>query len=90
MDKNKEFINGLIRTLTGERKVITPNKLLVEDLGVDSLMMFELTVAIEDEFDVLIPVSSVASIRTVQDLYNAVNNLHQYAIATPENASLVS
>lgn len=39
-----------------------------EDLGVDSLDLFELVMALEDEFDVEIPSEDLANINTIQDV----------------------
>ena len=86
MHELHETVNTLLQTMLGQNKVITPGKQLVEDLGFDSLKMFELTAALEEEFGVLIPVSRVAHIRTVADLYQAVVSLDQYAMVESETA----
>lgn len=84
MHELHERVNALLKTMLGQNKVITPGKQLVEDLGFDSLKMFELTAALEEEFGVLIPVNRVAHIKTVADLYQAVVNLDRYAMAESE------
>lgn len=84
MHELHETVNALLKTMLGQNKVITPGKQLVEDLGFDSLKMFELTAALEEEFGVLIPVNRVAHIKTVADLYQAVVNLDRYAMAESE------
>ena len=84
MHESHETVNALLKMMVGQNKVITPGKQLVEDRGFDSLKMFELTAALEDELGVLIPVSGVAHIRTVADLYQAVTSLDQYALAESE------
>ena len=39
-----------------------------DDLGADSLDLFELVMALEDEFDVEIPADDLANINTVNDV----------------------
>ena len=58
---------------------ITPDKSLVEDLGVDSLTVIEVVVAIEDRFGVLIPDDEWQRFNTVGDL---VNHLKSVGVAT--------
>lgn len=84
MHELHETVNALLKAMLGQNKVITPGKQLVEDLGFDSLKMFELTAALEEEFGVLIPVNHVAHIKTVADLCQAVVNLDRYAMAESE------
>lgn len=42
----------------------------VEDLGVDSLDMIELAMAIEEEFGVEVPDKDIENVKTVQDVIN--------------------
>ena len=75
-------IEKILREVLGPRKTIAPNKSLVEDLGMDSLKMMELVAALEDAFDVAIPISRLAEIKTVADLYSATSKLHDYTLTT--------
>lgn len=84
MHELHQTVNALLKTMLGKNQVITPGKQLVEDLGFDSLKMFELTAALEEEFGVLIPVSRVAHIKTVADLYLAVVSLDRYTLVESE------
>ncbi|MCI8955534.1 MAG: acyl carrier protein [Eubacterium sp.] len=43
-----------------------------EDLGADSLDLFELVMSFEDEFDVKIPVEDLEQIKTVGDVVNYI------------------
>ena len=43
-----------------------------EDLGADSLDLFELVMSFEDEFDVKIPVEDLEQIKTVEDVVNYI------------------
>jgi acyl carrier protein len=50
---------------------------LVEDLGTDSLEILEITLSLNDHFDVDIPESALAYVRTVSDLCHLVKQLRQ-------------
>jgi acyl carrier protein len=75
MNEIKEVVDGLLLKIAGDRKTIAPSKLLVEDLGFDSLKMVDLMVSVEDRFDIAIPVADASRIRTVQELYDAVERV---------------
>ena len=45
---------------------------LVEDLGVDSLEVFQIIMGMEDTFDVILEEEAVYQVKTVQDLCNLV------------------
>lgn len=45
-----------------------------DDLGADSLDLFELVMAIEDEFDVKIPNEELSKIKTVKDAVNYIES----------------
>ena len=53
-------------------ELITPEKRLVEDLGLDSLDLIELTMNIEDEIATEFPWEEIESIKTVQELIEFV------------------
>ncbi|WP_428309574.1 acyl carrier protein [Hydrocarboniphaga sp.] len=50
---------------------------IVQDLGLDSLAVMNLMMALEDHYDVSIPLDRVAEIVTVDDLVKAVTQLTQ-------------
>ncbi|MDB5968147.1 MAG: acyl carrier protein [Hydrocarboniphaga sp.] len=50
---------------------------IVQDLGLDSLAVMNLMMALEDHYDVSIPLDRVAEIVTVDDLVRAVTQLTQ-------------
>jgi acyl carrier protein len=75
MNEIKEVVDGLLLEIAGTRKTIAPSKMLVEDMGFDSLKMVELMIAIEDRFDIAIPLADANRIRTVQELYAAVDRV---------------
>lgn len=51
-----------------EPEDISLTSFIREDLGADSLDMLELTIAIEELYDIEIPDETIAQIRTVTDL----------------------
>ena len=53
--------------------VLQPQVRLGEDLCVDSLAAIELTMVIEDEFDISLPESEVADVRTYGDVLALVS-----------------
>ena len=52
--------------------VVTPTAELAEDLGVDSVDAVEFALALEQEFNVLLPDEIIADVRTVQDVVDLV------------------
>lgn len=69
---HQDRIVRLIASVMENNKTITPSKLMVDELGFDSIQLMELIGAIEDEFDLLITLDRVSEIKTVQDLFDAV------------------
>jgi acyl carrier protein len=60
----------LVEQLGVEEDEVTPNARLVDDLGADSLDTVEVTMALEEEFNIEIPDADVERIVTVQDVVN--------------------
>ena len=52
---------------------IRPDSTFVDDLGADSLDLFELTMALEDEYGIEIPSEDLEKIVTVGDVVEYVN-----------------
>ena len=55
---------------------ITPEASFVDDLGADSLDIVEISMAMEEDFELEIPEEEVDNIKTVQDAINYINQ-HQ-------------
>lgn len=74
MNSTKEMIN-LILTEKKFSDVITPDMILSEDLGFDSLSLVELIVDLEDRFDIEIDESDLdpGHIKTVGEIYSLVD-----------------
>lgn len=66
-DKMKEIIAEQLSVDVSEIGLETSFK---DDLGADSLDLFELVMALEEEYDVEIPSDDLANIATVEDVVN--------------------
>ena len=53
---------------------ITPETTFVDDLGADSLDVFQIIMGIEEEFDIEIPTEEAEKITTVGDAAEAIKN----------------
>ena len=69
LEKMKELIAD---QLSVEEDIITEASSFKDDLGADSLDLFELVMSFEDEFDVKIPVEDLEQIKTVGDVVNYI------------------
>ena len=56
-----------------DEEEINPDTSFKEDLGADSLDLFELTMALEDEYDIEIPAEELETIETIQDVIDYLN-----------------
>ncbi len=65
LEKIKEII---VEQLDIEEALITEEASFKDDLGIDSLDLFELVMALEEEFNVEIPSEDLESVVTVQDI----------------------
>ncbi len=57
------------------REEITPDTTFVDDLGADSLDIFQIIMGIEEEFDIEIDNDAAEKIVTVQDAVNQIKNV---------------
>ena len=71
LEKIKEItadsLGADVNTLTAETS-------FKEDLGADSLDLFEMVMALEEEFDMEIPSEDLEQLETVQDVVNYIEN----------------
>jgi acyl carrier protein len=67
---SKKVIAHIARLLDMQQHEVTPESLVVADLGADSLDMVEIVMAVEDEFGIEILDSEMAQLSTVQDWIN--------------------
>ena len=70
-----EKVKALIaETLNCDMDKVTMDASLADDLGADSLAAVELSMALEEEFDVTIADEALPNLKTVGDLYNYMND----------------
>ena len=70
-----EKVKALIaETLNCDMDKVTMEASLADDLGADSLAAVELSMALEEEFDVTIAGEDLPNLKTVGDLYNYMND----------------
>ena len=60
--------------LNCEASTITPETSFKDDLGADSLDLFELVMALEDEYNVEIPAEELTDLNTVGDVIEYLKN----------------
>ena len=60
----------IVRELGVEKDEISPEKAFIDDLGLDSLDVMTLAMAIEEDFDIEVPDDDVEGIRTIQDVFD--------------------
>ena len=68
LEKIKEIIAESLGTLTEETS-------FKEDLGADSLDLFEMVMALEEAFNVEIPSEDLESIKTIKDVKEYIEKL---------------
>lgn len=73
IDKLKQLI---VEELGVEEDEVTMEASFSDDLGADSLDLFELVMALEDTFDIKIPNEDLSKLVTVQDAVDYINE-HQ-------------
>lgn len=71
----RDEIAAIFEQVLGRPVSITDDTDIVEDLGMDSLGVMNFVMAIEDHYDLSIPLDRVAQIQTVADLIRAVQDL---------------
>ncbi len=71
----RDDISSIFEQVLGHPVKITDGTDIVEDLGMDSLGVMNFVMAIEDFYDISIPLDRIAQIQTVGDLIHAVDDL---------------
>ena len=67
---------------------VRPHSTFVDDLGADSMSLVELVLAFEDAFEIDIPETDAARIRTVQDALDYVERQVLSSAASPLGRAL--
>ena len=70
-------ISAIIEQVLERPIEITDDTDIVEDLGMDSLGVMNFVMAIEDFYDISIPLDRIAQVQTVGDLIAAVEQLRK-------------
>jgi len=60
----------IVEELDVAAEEVTLEASFIDDLGADSLDLFEMVMSIEDEFGVAIPNEDLSDVKTVQDVLN--------------------
>lgn len=71
LEKVKEII---VEKLNVDESKITENTNFKDDLNADSLDLFELVMALEDEFDIEVPSEDLEQFATVGDVLNYLSD----------------
>lgn len=74
-----ETVTGVLEGVVNRRIELKPEMNIVNDLGLDSIAVMNFTMALEDEFDISIPLNDMASVVTVEDLLNTLETLRSAA-----------
>ena len=67
-------LNKIIADYTGNNVTLTPETILMADLGMNSLDLVQLACKVEDEFDIEIPDRANSSIKTIGDVISLIEN----------------
>ena len=71
----KAVLDILVEQLGVQEAELTPDARLQEDLGADSLTIMEITLGIEDRFNLSIPDEEWERVSTVGDIFEALEQL---------------
>lgn len=71
IERMRELIS---EQLNCDAEMITPDTSFKDDLGADSLDLFELVMALEDEYNVEFPAEELAELNTVGDVIEYLKN----------------
>jgi acyl carrier protein len=71
----RAVLDILIEELGVEEAQLTPDARLQHDLGADSLTLVEITMVLEDRFNLSIPDEEWGKVSTVEDLFEALGDL---------------
>ena len=74
MEEFKKLRGIIADVLNIDAEKITPETTFVDDLGADSLDVFQIIMGIEEEFDIQIPDDAAEKIVTVNDAVTQIKN----------------
>ncbi|MBD5522526.1 MAG: acyl carrier protein [Lachnospiraceae bacterium] len=76
-DKLKKIIADVLNV---DPEEITQETTFMEDLGADSLDIFQIVMGLEEEFDIEIPAEKVEKITTVGEAVNLIKDVEDSAV----------
>jgi len=68
-------ISAALQEVVGRPVVVTDSTDIVNDLGLDSLAVMNFVMALEDEYDISMPLDRMAEVQTVGDLARTIEDL---------------
>ncbi len=68
-------LNILVEELGVDKSSLSIDTSFEKDLNLDSLAIFQLSIAIEEEFDIEISSEEAKEIKTIKDLHDTILNL---------------
>lgn len=75
LEKLKKVIAEVLNV---DPEEITPESTFMDDLGADSLDVFQIIMGIEEEFDIEIPAEKAEKISTVEEAVEMIKNAVNY------------
>ena len=68
-------ISAALQEVVGRPVAVTDDTDIVNDLGLDSLAVMNFVMALEDEYDISMPLDRMAEVQTVGDLVRTIEDL---------------
>jgi acyl carrier protein len=68
-------ISAKLQEVVGRPVVVSDDTDIVNDLGLDSLAVMNFVMALEDEYDISMPLDRMAEVQTVGDLVRTIEEL---------------
>lgn len=72
-------VTEVLEDVLNKKVELNPKMNIVNDLGLDSIAVMNFTMALEDKFDISIPLHDMASVVTVEDLLKTIKTLRSDA-----------
>lgn len=74
-DETLEIVTDELQKIARRSATVTPQSSITRDLGLDSLAVMDTVMALEERFDVMIPLDRIAEVDTVEDLVAVIGIL---------------
>jgi acyl carrier protein len=68
-------ISAALQEVVGRPVAVSDDTDIVNDLGLDSLAIMNFVMALEDEYDISMPLDRMAEVQTVGDLVRTIEDL---------------